>query len=247
MELAQLEVEELLAPTPFAGAAVLPVSSTTGQGVPELKGALVDLAAKNAMPDQPDRPARLPVDRAFHLKGLGVVVTGTLGSGAIRPADTLEILPRGERVRVRSVQVHGQPREQADGRRAHVPPVDRRRPGGSRARHAARRAGAFETTTSLLARFTLLPDAPAPVRGFVPVRLHLYASEVLGRMRPLNPEGTGAGGDRAGRDPPRRRRFRRCEATASSSAAPRRPRLSAAARSSIRAGGATAAPSSSRR
>jgi len=45
--------------------------------------------------------------------------------------------------------------------------------------------GAFETTTSLLARFTLLPDAPAPVRGFVPVRLHLYASEVLGRMRSL--------------------------------------------------------------
>ena len=64
------------------------------------------------------RPARLPVDRAFHLKGLGVVVTGTLAGGVIRPGDTLEVLPHGkdrdERVRVRSIQVHGQPREQAE-------------------------------------------------------------------------------------------------------------------------------------
>src|SRR4051812_11065064 len=83
VELAQLEVEELLAPTPFAGAAILPVSSLTGFGVPELQQALVALAAAHAVPDQPERPARLPVDRAFHLKGLGVIVTGTLGSGAI--------------------------------------------------------------------------------------------------------------------------------------------------------------------
>jgi selenocysteine-specific elongation factor len=193
LELAQLEVEELLAPTPFAGATVLPVSSTTGQGVPELKAALLDLAAKNAMPDEPDRPARLPVDRAFHLKGLGVVVTGTLGSGAIRPGDTLEILPRKERVRVRSVQVHGQPREQAEaGERTSLQLT------GIALEDLARgmqlgAPEAFEATTSLLARFTLLPDAPAPVRGFVPVRLHLYASEVLGRMRPLNPEGLAPG------------------------------------------------------
>jgi selenocysteine-specific elongation factor len=46
---------------------------------------------------------------------------------------------------------------------------------------------AFAASTSLLARFTLLPDAPAPLRGFTPVRVHLFASEVLGRMRPLAP------------------------------------------------------------
>jgi selenocysteine-specific elongation factor len=193
LELAQLEVEELLAPTPFAGAAVLPVSSTTGEGVPELKAALLDLAAKNAMPDEPDRPARLPVDRAFHLKGLGVVVTGTLGSGAIRPGDTLEILPKKERVRVRSVQVHGQPREQADaGERTSLQLTGIALEDLARGMQLSA-PEAFEATTSLLARFTLLPDAPAPVRGFVPVRLHLYASEVLGRMRPLNPEGLAPG------------------------------------------------------
>jgi selenocysteine-specific elongation factor len=193
LELAQLEVEELIAPTPFAGSAILPVSSTTGEGIPELKAALLELAAKHALPDEPGKPARLPVDRAFHLKGLGVVVTGTLGSGAVKPGDTLELLPKGERVRVRSVQVHGQPREQAEaGERTSLQltgvPLD------DLARGMQLGApDAFQATTSLLARFTLLADAPAPIRGFVPVRLHLYAAEVLGRMRPLNPEGLAPG------------------------------------------------------
>ena len=194
LELAQLEVEELLAPTPFAGAAVLPVSSTTGEGIPELKAALLDLAARHALPPEPDRPARLPVDRAFHLKGLGVIATGTLAGGIVRPGDTLEVLPaQGERVRVRSIQVHGQPREQAEaGERTSLQLT------GIALEDLARgmqigTPEAFEATTSLLARFTLLPDAPAPVRGFLPVRLHLYASEVLGRMRPLGAEGIAPG------------------------------------------------------
>ena len=193
LELAQLEVEELLASTPFAGSPILPVSSTTGAGIPELKATLLDLAAKNAMPDEPDRPARLPVDRAFHLKGLGVVVTGTLASGSIRPGDTLELLPRGEKVRVRSIQVHGQPRERADaGERTSLQLTGVALEDLTRGMQLGL-PEAFEVTTSLLARFTLLPDAPAPVRGFVPVRLHLYASEVLGRVRPLTAEGLAPG------------------------------------------------------
>src|SRR6185369_1660195 len=90
IELAQLEVEELLSGTPFAGSAVLPVSSVSGQGLPDLKAALFDLAAKFATAPDPARPARLPIDRAFHLKGLGVVVTGTLVSGVVKVGDTLE-------------------------------------------------------------------------------------------------------------------------------------------------------------
>ena len=193
LELAQLEVDELLATTPFAGAPVLPVSSVTGQGIPELKATLLELAARHVMPEDRERPVRLPIDRAFHLKGLGVVVTGTLASGAVRPGDTLEILPRSEKVRVRSVQVHGQPREEAEaGERTSLQlsgiPLEELNRGMQLGRPEA-----FEATTSLLARCTLLPDAPAPVRGFVPVRLHLFASEVLGRMRPLNEGGLAPG------------------------------------------------------
>jgi len=193
VELAQLEVEELLAPTPFAGSPILPVSSTTGSGIPELKAALLELAARHAAPADSEMPARLPVDRAFHLKGLGVVVTGTLASGVVRPGETLEVLPRGARARVRSIQVHGTPRDQAEaGERTSLQLT------GVALEELARgmqlgAPEAFAATTSLLARFTLLPDAPAPIRGFVPVRLHLYASEVLGRLRPLAEGGLAPG------------------------------------------------------
>lgn len=193
LELAQLEAEELLAPTPFAGSPILPVSSLTGEGIPELKAALLDLAERHASPPDPGRPARLPIDRAFHLKGLGVVVTGTLASGVVKVGDSLELLPKRERVRVRSVQVHGQPREEAEaGERTSLQIT------GVALEDLARgmqlgAPEAFQPTTSLLARFTLLADAPAAVRGFVPVRLHLYASEVMGRMRPLSAEGLAPG------------------------------------------------------
>ncbi len=193
IELAQLEVEELLAGTPFAGSAVVPVSSVSGQGLPDLKSALFDLAAKFATAPQPERPARLPIDRAFHLKGLGVVVTGTLAGGAVKGGDTLEILPRrtgsADRVRVRSIQVHGQAREEAEaGERTSLQLT------GIALEELARgqqlgTPDAFAASTSLLARFTLLPDAPAAVRGFVPVRLHLFAAEEVGRMRPLSEGG----------------------------------------------------------
>ena len=108
--LAALEVEELLEPAGIE-APVLPVSGVTGAGVADLLRALDELAA-----DPPDERsgglARLPVDRAFVLKGIGVVVTGTLWSGEIRPGDTLHTAS-GYRPRVRGIQNHGHPAEVA--------------------------------------------------------------------------------------------------------------------------------------
>ncbi|HXO22236.1 MAG TPA: selenocysteine-specific translation elongation factor [Thermoanaerobaculia bacterium] len=195
VELAQMEVEELLAGTPFAGAPILPVSSVTGEGIPELRAALLRLALQYRAADEPDRPARLPVDRAFHLRGLGVVVTGTLASGEVRAGDTLEILPKGGAARVRSIQVHGQAREVARaGERTSLQLTGPALEDLGRGVQLGK-PGAFAATTRLAARFTLLADAPGPVRGFVPVRLHLFASEAVGRLRPLTaPDPDGAEG-----------------------------------------------------
>jgi selenocysteine-specific elongation factor len=189
LELAQLEVEELLAATPFAGAPVLAVSSATGQGVPELKAALLELAARHAVAAELELPARLPIDRAFHLRGLGAVVTGTLAGGRVRIGDALELLPPAPgvdgTVRVRSVQVHGQARDEAlAGERTSLQltgaPLESLRRGLQLGA-----PGAFTATTSLLARVALLPETPPPATGFTPVRVHLHAGEALGRMRPL--------------------------------------------------------------
>ncbi len=195
LELAALEVEEELAATPFAGAEIIPVSSLTGEGLDELKARLLSLAREQALPPDAERPARLPIDRAFHLKGLGLVVTGTLVSGSLSPGSELEVLPQATshkspqrgRARVRDVQVHGQPREAAwAGERTSL------RLAGVEIEEVARGSelatpGAFGSARLLLGRFTLLPAAPAPLAGFTSVRVHLYTSEVMGRLRPLAP------------------------------------------------------------
>ncbi len=196
VELARLEVEELLAATRFAGADLVPVSSQTGEGVEDLKRRLLALAEGHEAVLDPERAARLPVDRAFHLKGLGVVVTGTLASGAVAPGDALELLPGGGRARVRSVQVHGASRERAEAGERTALQLTGTALGEVERGVQLAAPDTLATTTTLLGRFRLLPDAPKPIRGSTPIRFHLLSSEVLGRLRPLagaiEPGGEGA-------------------------------------------------------
>jgi selenocysteine-specific elongation factor len=185
VELAKMEVEELLADTPFSEAQILPVSSMTGEGLPELRAHLLALAAKHEAEIEESEPCRLPVDRAFLLKGLGLVITGTLVSGRVQVGDSLDLLPSGSRVRVRSIQVHGSSREEAvAGERTALQLTGTKHEELQRGEQLVT-PGKFGTTTSLAGRMTLLPDAPKTIRGSIPIRFHLYSSEVLGRLRPL--------------------------------------------------------------
>src|SRR4029079_14732145 len=78
--LAEMEVRELVAGSFLEGAPLLPVSSRTGQALDALQDALRTLS--RATPPRPDGGLlRLPVDRAFTLRGFGTVVTGALVSG----------------------------------------------------------------------------------------------------------------------------------------------------------------------
>ena len=110
VEIAELEVTELLESVGF-GAPILPVSGVTGEGVNELLRTLDELVAHSEN-GHPGGLARLPVDRTFVLKGIGLVATGTLWSGEIHPGDTL-YTSAGHRPRVRSIQNHGRPAEGA--------------------------------------------------------------------------------------------------------------------------------------
>src|SRR3954469_16358974 len=73
--LVRLEAEELVAESFLEGAPIVAVSSTTGAGLDRLREALGAVAAK-----VPEKDAaghfRLPIDRAFTIKGFGAVVTG---------------------------------------------------------------------------------------------------------------------------------------------------------------------------
>jgi selenocysteine-specific elongation factor len=104
----ELEVKEFLRGS-FLGdgrAEMLAVSATTGQNIDLLRQRLIRLA-EEARDSDLDHLPRLPIDRAFVMKGFGTVVTGTLLSGSFRAGQSLTVEPGGRSVRVRGMQTHG--------------------------------------------------------------------------------------------------------------------------------------------
>ncbi|MEO7965283.1 MAG: selenocysteine-specific translation elongation factor [Gemmatimonadaceae bacterium] len=100
------DVAALVAGTPFANAPIVETSARSGQGIDELKTALVETLS--TLPDR-DRGDlfRLPIDRAFTVKGTGTVVTGTVWSGSATHETPLRLFPANRPVRVRGLQAHG--------------------------------------------------------------------------------------------------------------------------------------------
>lgn len=113
VEMVREEVAEFLRGSPLEGAPIVPCSSVTGEGLPELLRALEEVAGQ-VEGRSAEGFLRLPVDRSFSVRGFGTVVTGTLWSGSVAVGDEVELLPRGLRGRVRSVQVHGQAVERSE-------------------------------------------------------------------------------------------------------------------------------------
>ncbi|HEV2579532.1 MAG TPA: selenocysteine-specific translation elongation factor, partial [Ktedonobacteraceae bacterium] len=83
LELVQEDIREYLKPTTLAGAAILPVSAYSGQGLPELVAELERVLNAEEERQNIARP-RLPIDRVFSMTGFGTIVTGTLLDGAFR-------------------------------------------------------------------------------------------------------------------------------------------------------------------
>ena len=95
------------------GAGILPVSAHTGQGLEELRNKLSSLAM-GASPRSPDYVTRLPLDRAFVMKGFGTVVTGTLLAGTLRTGQSIAVEPGGVVARVRGMQTHRRTEERVN-------------------------------------------------------------------------------------------------------------------------------------
>jgi selenocysteine-specific elongation factor len=106
------EIRGRLRETALAHAPIVPVSAQTGEGIERLRPALAQ-ALQTAQAREAEGFFRLPIDRVFTMPGHGTVVTGTIAGGEVKRDDRLRILPGGQEVRVRGVQVHGQPAERA--------------------------------------------------------------------------------------------------------------------------------------
>ena len=193
LELVHLEVEDFVAGSFLAEAPVIPVSSTTGDGLPDLRDALA--AAAGATETRSTAGLlRLPVDRVFTMKGFGTVITGTLSAGTLQVDDQVEILPGGQLARIRNVEVHGQSvAVAAAGQRTAV------NLGGVPKTNLERGATLvqpkrFATTSQLDTRIELLPSAK-PLKHGAPVHLHLATAETVGRAYILGAQGRQASVD----------------------------------------------------
>jgi len=179
VDIVEEEIREEVAATFLKDAPFCRVSALAGSGLPELVQTIRE-QLKASVPKDSDGPLRLPIDRHFTVAGFGTVVTGTLLSGKVRVGDQVEVLPPGERVRVREVQVHGKKVDEAQaGQRAALNLV-----GLDRARlqrgAVIGTPGIFEQTGRLDARLSLLPTAPRPLKFRDPIHFYLGTARVVG-------------------------------------------------------------------
>jgi selenocysteine-specific elongation factor len=111
--LVRLEVEEFVRGSFLEGGPIVAVSAKSGQGLDELKKQLLQVA-RGAPRKDLSRHFRLPIDRAFTMKGFGTVVTGTLVSGCIEPEQEVELFPERKRARVRGLHSGGKSVDRAE-------------------------------------------------------------------------------------------------------------------------------------
>ncbi len=101
------EIELLADGTRLEPAPIIAVSSVTGTGLDELRAEMArQLEGFDAR--RATGIFRLPLDRAFVIKGHGTIVTGTAMGAEVRVGQKLRVLPGGEEVRVRGIQVHSE-------------------------------------------------------------------------------------------------------------------------------------------
>ena len=179
------DARTLIAGSFLQDAPLIAVSARTGAGLDELKLCLAEMGRRVPARSQ-DFTMRLPIDRAFSMKGFGAVVTGTLISGTIAEGEELELLPSRLNVRVRGLQVHNKPvREAQAGQRTAVNLAGIDTSQIERGMVLAP-PGRLRPTQIVDAWIDVLPNASRGVRSRSRVRFHIGAAEVLGRVRVLD-------------------------------------------------------------
>jgi selenocysteine-specific elongation factor len=187
LELALEDIREFSQGTFLEDAPILPVSSVTGDGIPELISTIAEIAG--SIPQRPPSSLfRLPIDRVFTMKGFGTVITGTLVSGKINVGETIMVYPTGITSKVRGIQVHNQSAESAEaGMRTAInfQGLDKT---------AVKRGEVLSTPNALIASYMVdvsfhyLASSKKPLKNRTLIRFHTGTSEVMGYLILLDQE-----------------------------------------------------------
>ena len=181
LELVREDVRSVLAESPLESAPIVATSTVSGEGIAALREAIA--AAASSLPTRDGHDLfRMPIDRAFSLKGTGTVVTGTVWSGSLPTEGTARVLPLGKSVRVRGIESHGAPVAAATtGMRAAVAL------GGVDVSELHRGQvlvadESWAATTVVLSHVEMLPTARRPLGPRSQLRFHLGTADVGARV-----------------------------------------------------------------
>lgn len=192
----EIQIGNLILGTALEKAPIMPVSAVTGDGIEALSLYIAE-AARATAARRVSGHFRLAVDRCFTLTGIGLVVTGTVYSGAVRAGDALLHSPAETEARVRGIRAENRDVDIAvAGQRCALNLTGRRLEKG----HIKRgdwilAPAAHAPTRKFDARLRLLPREARSLRHGTPVHIHLAATDVTGRVglledKVLEPGGT---------------------------------------------------------
>jgi selenocysteine-specific elongation factor len=187
LALVRMEIEELLKPTTLAGIPIVPVSSVTREGIPELLVTIDNLLDTTSPKKDKGRP-RLPIDRVFTIAGAGTVVTGTLIDGLLSVGQEMEIVPSGLKTRLRGLQTHktgvnsASPGSRVAANLTGVTTTEVQRG------DVLTKPGWLVPTTMVSARLHILKDARYPLKHNAERNVYVLAAEATAIIRLLDAE-----------------------------------------------------------
>ncbi len=184
-EVVELEIRDLVQGTFLENAPLVATSAQSGQGIAELKAAIAEMC-RHVEERRGQQWFRLAIDRSFIVQGHGTVVTGSVTSGSLRVGEEVEWLPRGQRVRVRSLQNHDRSVEEVHvGQRAAINLAGVHHEDVVRGQELAT-PGYLAPSRVMTVRLHCLADMKRPIKHRMPVRFHIGTAEIMGTVALLD-------------------------------------------------------------
>lgn len=187
LDLVETDIRAAVSGTVMQDAPIVRVSAKTRTGLDSLLATLESLLQQKPARLDLNRP-RLPIDRVFSISGFGTVVTGTLLDGQLALGDEVEIIPSGQRGRVRGLQTHKKQEERAlPGSRTavNISGVDTE---SLQRGEVLIHPGQYQLTRRIDARFRLLKDVSSSLKHNSEVKFFVGTSETIATLRLLGTE-----------------------------------------------------------
>jgi selenocysteine-specific elongation factor len=187
LDVVEADIRAAVKSTLMEDAPILRVSAKTKSGLESLISNLQSLL-QGRSPRVDLRRPRLPIDRVFSMSGFGTVVTGTLLDGHLKVGDEVEILPSGQKGRVRALQTHRRKEDLAvPGSRTAIN-ISGIETEAIQRGEVVVRPNQYQPSRRIDARFRLLQDVSSMLKHNCEVKFFVNASETMANLRLLGTE-----------------------------------------------------------